>query len=196
MNAHCRVNRHASATALQLLARYNAWMNSKLYNAADQLSPQALREDRGAYFTSIFGTLNHIAVADIVWLKRFAEHPACNQLREALIDVPRPTALDQQVFDALAPLQALRGRLDGQISDWVAALTEPDLEQVLAYGNMKGVPAQRPYASLMLHFFNHQTHHRGQASTLLFQAGQDIGVTDLLALTADIDTPHNPRAAH
>jgi len=58
---------------------------------------------------------------------------------------------------------------------------------VLAYDNMKGVPAQRPYASLMLHFFNHQTHHRGQASTLLFQAGQDIGVTDLLALIADVE---------
>ena len=83
----------------------------------------------------------------------------------------------------------MRSRLDGHISDWVAALTEQDVEQHLAYSNMKGVPAQRPYASLMLHFFNHQTHHRGQASTLLFQAGQDVGVTDLLALIADSDGP-------
>ena len=96
-------------------------------------------------------------------------------------------ALDQLLFDTFAPLHALRIRLDGHISDWVTALTEADLEHVLAYGNMKGVPAQRPYASLMLHFFNHQTHHRGQASTLLHQAGQDIGVTDLLALIADVE---------
>ncbi|MGB4075432.1 DinB family protein [Pseudomonas sp.] len=173
----------------QLLARYNAWMNAKLYAAAGQLSAQALSEDRGAFFPSILATLNHIAVADIIWLKRFAEHPACAELRQAISDLQRPTALDQLLFDTLEPLHALRSRLDGHISDWVAALTEQDLEQVLAYGNMKGVPAQRPYASLMLHFFNHQTHHRGQTSALLHQAGQDIGVTDLLALIADIDVP-------
>ncbi|PJE44855.1 MAG: damage-inducible protein DinB [Pseudomonas sp.] len=171
----------------QLMARYNAWMNDKLYAAAGQLSPQALSEDRGAFFPSILATLNHIAVADIIWLKRFAEHPACAELREVISDLQRPAALDQLLFNTFAPLHALRGRLDRHISNWVAALTEQDLEHVLAYGNMKGVPAQRPYASLMLHFFNHQTHHRGQASTLLHQAGQDIGVTDLLALIADIE---------
>lgn len=173
----------------KLMARYNAWMNDKLYAAAGQLSPQALSEDRGAFFPSILATLNHIAVADIIWLKRFAEHPACAELREVISDLQRPAALDQLLFDTFAQLHALRSRLDGHISDWVAALTEADLEHVLAYGNMKGVPAQRPYASLMLHFFNHQTHHRGQASTLLHQAGQDIGVTDLLALIADVE-PH------
>lgn len=171
----------------QLMARYNTWMNDKLYAAAGQLSPQALSEDRGAFFPSILATLNHIAVGDIIWLKRFAKHPACAELREVISDLQRPAALDQLLFDTFAPLHALRSRLDGHISDWVAALTEVDLEHVLAYGNMKGVPAQRPYASLMLHFFNHQTHHRGQASTLLHQAGQDIGVTDLLALIADVE---------
>ena len=171
----------------QLLARYNAWMNDKLFAAAGQLSAQALSEDRGAFFPSILATLNHSAVADIIWLKRFAEHPACHELRGAISDLQRPTALDQLLFDSLAPLHALRSRLDGHISDWVSTLREPDLEHVLAYANMQGVPAQRPYASLMLHFFNHQTHHRGQASTLLHQAGQNIGVTDLLALIADVD---------
>lgn len=171
----------------QLIARYNVWINNKLYAAAGQLSPQALSENRGAFFPSILVTLNHIAVADIIWLKRFAEHPACTELRTAIGDLQRPAALDQLLFDTLAPLQELRKRLDGHICDWVAALSEADLEYVLAYSNMKGVPAQRTYAGLMLHFFNHQTHHRGQASTLLFQAGQDIGVSDLLALIADVE---------
>ncbi len=169
----------------QLLARYNAWMNDKVYAAAAQLSPEALALDRGAFFPSILATLNHIAAGDIVWLTRFAEHPGCTALRQALTIVPKPKALGQQLFDTLAPLQALRGELDGHISDWVAALSEPDLAYGLAYANMQGVASQRAYASLMLHFFNHQTHHRGQLSTLLFQAGQDVGVTDLLALIPD-----------
>lgn len=168
----------------QLLARYNAWMNDKVYGAAAQLSPEALVQDRGAFFRSILGTLNHIAVGDIVWLTRFAEHPSCTALRQALATLPTPAALNQHLFDHLAPLHGLRNQLDGHIRDWVAALTEQDLDHHLQYHNMQGVPAQRLYPSLMLHFFNHQTHHRGQASTLL-QAGQDIGVTDLLALIAD-----------
>ena len=172
-----------------LLARYNAWMNSTLYGVAERLSPAALTLDRGAYFSSILGTLNHLAVGDIIWLKRFAEHPACSDLRHALSDIEHPAALNASLFDTLGPLHALRTRLDQQISLWVEGLTEPDLEHVLAYRNMQGIPARRLYASLMLHFFNHQTHHRGQLSTLLLQAGQDIGVTDLLALIGDIDAP-------
>lgn len=101
--------------------------------------------------------------------------------------MPQPSALDELLFDTLAPLHALRRRLDEHISDWLSTLTEQDLVLALAYSNMKGTPALQPYASLMLHFFNHQTHHRGQLSTLLLQAGQDIGVTDLLALIADVE---------
>jgi len=76
----------------QLIARYNAWMNDKLYAAAGQLSPQTLSEDRGAFFPSILATLNHIALADIIWLKRFAEHPACAELRAAISDQRSATA--------------------------------------------------------------------------------------------------------
>ncbi|MGA4492667.1 DinB family protein [Vreelandella venusta] len=70
--------------------------------------------------------------------------------------------------------------LDQRIIDWVAELSDGDLDVVLSYRNSKGIPANKRYSSLVLHFFNHQTHHRGQVSTLLSQAGVDIGVTDLL----------------
>ncbi|EON91842.1 DinB family protein [Marinobacter lipolyticus SM19] len=165
----------------ELLATYNQWMNSKVYEAAGHLSATDLGKDRGAFFGSILGTLNHIFVADTIWLKRFATHPSClNSLRE-VADLQNPTSLDQMLFDDLGLLSEQRIWLDRQIINWIAELSEDDLEFVLSYHDIKGTPAKKRYSSLVLHFFNHQTHHRGQVSTLLSQVGVDIGVTDLLA---------------
>jgi len=62
---------------LALLADYNRWMNGQLYALAAPLGEVALREDRGAFFGSLFGTFSHILVADTIWLKRFSRHPGC-----------------------------------------------------------------------------------------------------------------------
>ncbi|HCC80525.1 MAG TPA: damage-inducible protein DinB, partial [Methylophaga sp.] len=125
----------------------------------------------------------HIAVADTIWLKRFATHasPSARTL-EVMVALPTPDRLDQILFDDLNGLKAHRQWLDTVIINWVAALTDDDLSTTLSYHNIKGVASKRRYSSLIVHFFNHQTHHRGQASTLFSQAGVDIGVTDLLAL--------------
>ena len=168
-----------------LLAAYNEWMNDRLYAAADKLSAAELAAERKAFFGSIIGTLNHIVVADTIWLKRFATHPARHAALQPVLALPAPTALNQVLFAELAPLREHRRMLDGVIKAWAAALTEDDLRHVLHYANTKGVPAQRRFSGLVAHFFNHQTHHRGQASTLLFQAGVDVGVTDLLMLVPD-----------
>ncbi|MBX3664994.1 MAG: DinB family protein [Burkholderiales bacterium] len=170
---------------LRLLAQYNAWMNTKVYDSAAKLPPQALNADRGAFFGSIIGTLNHLVVADTIWLKRFANHPARPAALEALRNTTMPAALNQILFPELPALRAHREGLDATINDWITGLTEADLEQVLRYANTKGVPAQKRFGTLLIHFFNHQTHHRGQLSTLLFQAGEDPGITDLLALIPD-----------
>lgn len=166
----------------ELLATYNQWMNSKVYEAASRLSEQELARDRGAFFGSILGTLNHLVVADTIWLKRFATHPSCLASLREVADLPSPTGLDQILFKDFASLAEHRGWLDQKIINWIAELSDGDLDFVLSYSNTKGVPANKRYSSLVLHFFNHQTHHRGQISTLLSQAGEDVGVTDLLAL--------------
>jgi uncharacterized damage-inducible protein DinB len=170
---------------LRLLAQYNAWMNARVYDVAAKLTVQDLAADRGAFFGSILGTLNHLVVADTIWLQRFATHPAQHPALEPLRKTAKPAALNQILFTELPALRAHRERLDATITEWVAALTEADIQHVLQYANMKGVPAKKHFGTLLVHFFNHQTHHRGQATTLLFQSGQDVGVTDLLALIPD-----------
>ncbi len=89
------------------------------------------------------------------------------------------------LFTDLQQLFSCRKMLDEIIKHWVTALTDEDLAYVLRYSDTKGVPAKKSFYSLVMNFFNHQTHHRGQATTLLSQAGVDVGVTDLLALIPD-----------
>jgi uncharacterized damage-inducible protein DinB len=165
-----------------LMAHYNRWMNERMYEAAASLDAATLSADRGAFFGSILGTLNHIAVADTIWLHRFARHEVGFTTLAALTDFPQPTSLTQPLASDLASLRAYRQLLDALIERWVAELTPAHLAGTISYSNMAGVPSSRSFGALLQHFFNHQTHHRGQASTLLFQAGVDVGVTDLLAL--------------
>ena len=164
-----------------LLATYNATMNTRLYAAAAALPKDALAADRGAFFGSIMGTLNHIVAGDTIWLRRFMGHAAGFSSLQAMADVPAPAGLAHIYSDDLDTLLEHRMRLDAIISALAAEVSDADLAQVLTYRNSRG-ECRKHFGSLLLHLFNHQTHHRGQASTLLSQAGVDIGVTDLLEL--------------
>jgi uncharacterized damage-inducible protein DinB len=162
-----------------LLAAYNASMNARLYAAAATLPRDALSADRGAFFGSILGTLNHIVAGDTIWLRRFMAHPSDFPALKPMAEIPAPTGLAHVYSDNLDALLAHRVRLDAVIGALAAEVSECDLAQHLPYRNSRG-DNRKHFGSLLLHFFNHQTHHRGQASTLLSQAGVDIGVTDLL----------------
>ena len=166
----------------QLMATYNRWMNQRVYEAASQLPAEEVIKDRNAFFGSLLQTLNHIAVGDTIWLHRFAQHLGAARLRTALGSFPQPTSLRQEMATSLSELQDYRRGLDEIIVQWAQTLTSKELQTSLVYRNMAGQVQSRNYAHLVQHFFNHQTHHRGQASTLLFQAGVDIGLTDLLAV--------------
>ncbi|MGI4720442.1 MAG: DinB family protein [Janthinobacterium lividum] len=170
-----------------LLAQYNDTMNRQLYAAAATLPPEEVRADRGAFFGSLLGTLNHLVVGDTIWLTRFAGHPSAFRALAPLRGEPAPASLTQPFGATLTELRAHRERLDGMISALAQELRPADLEQTLVYRNARGQAFHRHFGSLLLHLFNHQTHHRGQASTLLSQAGADIGVTDLLALLPELD---------
>ncbi|MEK1942296.1 MAG: DinB family protein [Pseudomonas sp.] len=169
----------SSCDHVVLMAAYNAAMNGKLYSAAASLPAAELMRDRQAFFGSIFGTLNHLLAGDIVWLKRFSEHPADFPALRAMASIAKPANLRDLLRKDLAELLELRLQLDSIISEWAGQVREPDLAHVLRYQNSQGIQQKR-FGPLTAHFFNHQTHHRGQTTTLLFQAGVDVGSTDLL----------------
>jgi uncharacterized damage-inducible protein DinB len=167
------------------MAAYNKWMNAKVYEAVMGLPEEEFIANRKAPFGSILGILNHLVVGDTIWLKRFATHPANYSALELVRSFPAPTSLDQLLFTDIQSLSKHRKLLDQVISEWAHSVTDHDLGHVLSYANTKGVVANKGFFSLVMHFFNHQTHHRGQVTTLLWQSGVDIGITDMVVLIPD-----------
>lgn len=152
----------------QLMADYNEWMNVKVYRACASLPDAALHEDRGAFFKSIYATLNHIAYADMAFLSRFTGQP------------PEVPTLGQDLFGGFDRLRAERERLDRTIRQWASTLSPEWLALPLTYvSKVDGRQRTVPRWVLATHLFNHQAHHRGQVTTLLSQGGIDIGSTDL-----------------
>src|SRR5690606_33206663 len=155
----------------RVMASYNRWMNERLYAVCAEMSDAERKRDRQAYFRSIHGTLNHLLLADKVWLGRFQQ--------EAF----NVTRLDAELHAGFAELRNERETTDSRIEAWAASLTEEALAGQLRYTSIVN-PEPRVYDLwvAVTHFFNHQTHHRGQLTTLLTQCGKDYGVTDLIGL--------------
>lgn len=165
---------------MQLMASYNQWMNQAIYKAVAELSHDDLVEDKGAFFGSVLGTLNHNLAADVIWLKRFADHFTELSSLDFVRTLERPAMLNTQLFDDLPLLQSQRFKLDQLIIAMINEVTGEMLSSALMYKNMKGIEYSQRFGFTLQHFFNHQTHHRGQITTLLFQMGIDVGATDLI----------------
>lgn len=150
---------------------YNRWMNDRLYGCCGKLSDAERKRDVGAFFKSIHGTLNHLLLGDRVWLGRFTGKPFAVK------------SLDQELYSDFAQLRSERNATDVAISDWSSSLSEADLAGELSYTSVVNPePRRLPLWLAVTHFFNHQTHHRGQLTTLLVQRGIDPGATDLMWL--------------
>ncbi len=170
---------------LAVLARYNRWMNQRIYAISATVPEAEIMRDRGAFFGSIFATLNHIMVADLLWLHRFARADESDRGLDPIRTMIEPTKLDQPLQGSLAELATQREVIDTTIQKWIAKLGEERLIASINYTNTRGVAFTRRLSFLLTHFFNHQTHHRGQATTLLNQAGVEVGVTDLALMLAE-----------
>jgi uncharacterized damage-inducible protein DinB len=177
-----------SSEWLAACARYNRWMNDKLYAVAATLSDETRKRDLGAFFKSIHGTFNHLLIADRVWLSRFKGTPAPDGFM-----APGIRALDQELCTDFDELRRERTLTDQELSSWVADLTQARLAAPLVFVR-RGQRIETPLWGTVAHVFNHQTHHRGQITTLLMQQGCDPGVTDLFAMLREEATKADTRS--
>jgi uncharacterized damage-inducible protein DinB len=139
-----------------MFGRYNAWANKRLYDAAAQLSLEQYRADRGAFFKSVHGTLNHLLATDRIWMQRFTGTGSA------------PDRLDAILFETLDELLPAREAEDRRIVDFVDGLDDVRLAGSIRYRRVSSPEVfEQPLAPALAHWFNHQTHHRGQVHTLL-----------------------------
>ncbi len=146
-----------------IFAHYNRWANERLYAALRTLPDADYRADRGAFFGSLHGTLNHLVVADRIWMRRFTGTG------------PVQTRLDEILFDDLDALETGRRAEDERIIAFVDGLGDDDIAGTFSYRTITNPQdITQPLAPALAHFFNHQTHHRGQAHCLVTEiAGND-----------------------
>ena len=153
----------------RMFADYNRWANRRLYAATAELSDAEFRENKGAFFGSLHGTLNHLLAADRIWMKRFTGEGEA------------PSRLDAILHDDLTSLTAARAAEDERIVAWVGSLDEARLRAHFTYSplTMPDKITQR-IGPTLTHVFNHQTHHRGQAHTILTALGRPSLTLDLV----------------
>jgi len=151
-----------------LMADYNAWMNARLYELCAGIDDAERRAERGAFFGSLHATLNHILCIDLMFMFRLTGDPES------------PPGLTTELHPDFAAMHTARLALDGRIRDWAETLTPDLLEKVTRFTSViDGKPRTVPLWTMVTQMFNHQTHHRGQASTLLSQMDHDVGTTDI-----------------
>lgn len=150
-------------------AGYNAWANRRLYDCAAALTDAEYRADRGAFFKSMHGTLNHLLATDRIWMKRFTG------------EGDAPDRLDAIVHEGFAELRAAREAEDRRIVAWIDGLDETRLAGVISY---RRVSSPEEFVQELMpaldHWFNHQTHHRGHAHMILTSLGKAAPELDLL----------------
>lgn len=162
---------------VHLMARYNQWQNNNLYGAADVLDEAARRMDRGAIFGSIHATLSHLMWGDTMWMSRFDGWPKPG------VGIPG----SGEWIDDWEELKSRRRVADQRILDWAGRVTGEALDADLSwYSGAMGREVSKPMALCVVHFFNHQTHHRGQVHAMLTAAGARPGDTDLFIMPDDL----------
>lgn len=159
----------------KMMALYNAWANTRLYEAAAAIDAEAYHAPRGAYFGSLHRTLNHILVGDRIWMRRFTG------------EGDAPTRLDAVLYDEIVRLRAAREQEDAQIVSFIEGLEEVVLGGLFTYRTITNpTDITQPLSPALAHFFNHQTHHRGQAHCLLTQITGDAPSLDLIVFQREM----------
>lgn len=154
---------------IRIMASYNAWANTRVYDAAAALPEADYRADRGAFFRSVHGTLNHLLVTDRVWMGRFTG------------ETPPPLALDAILFEDRAAIRAARETEDRRIVAFAAGLTPSDLESIIRFRRVSAPESyEQGLGAALVHLFNHQTHHRGQIHAVLTGLEAEAPELDLL----------------
>lgn len=152
-----------------MMAAYNRWANAALYDATAELDGEEFTRDVSAFFKSMVGTLNHLLVTDRIWMQRFTG------------EGDAPANLDAILYRGLPALRIAREVEDRRISEWIESLDESAFAGRFSYVTVTNprVISQR-LAPALVHLFNHQTHHRGQAHTILSLLGRQPPSFDLI----------------
>ena len=160
------------------LAAYNRWANARLYAAAMDLPDEAYRRSIGVFFGSLHGTLNHLLTTDRLWLRRLTG------------EGDHPDRLNAIIHENLVDLARARVHEDDRLEACISGYADADFDSLHVYRTLSGQPQEQRIADILLHLFNHQTHHRGHAHACCsILTGKEPPSLDLLGLQRGVQAP-------
>jgi uncharacterized damage-inducible protein DinB len=133
----------------------NAWANHRLLTACENLSQQAFEARQTGFFPSLQLTLNHIHVIDLFYV---------DALEGGWLG---PKAWENEVpCPSVAELKPAQAAVDRRLIAICDALTPELLDGTVRVNRDTQVQTERR-DRLLMHLFQHQIHHRGQAHAML-----------------------------
>ncbi len=153
---------------LTMMAQHNKWANALISEAISEISEDDYLKERGSFFGSIHGTLNHLLLVDRLWLGRMIDKPYPADRLDLIVAENRDTYIKERAAE------------DDILIDFVASLSPNDLEGEISYSSLIGFSATDKRRTILAHMFNHATHHRGQAHDQLAQVPMDPPPLDLM----------------
>jgi len=165
---------------IKLMAHYNETANKEMNKYISQINLTQWNTEFKGHFPSIFKLCNHIYIGDYNWLKRFGTLQDFQFIKDGFFS--KEIAFTMDVFQDPKEYIAKREFLDKMISKLVTELTDKDLEGHLKYIDSRGTEHNRIFGGLIIHMFNHQTHHRGMISIYLEMLGIDNDYSNLFYL--------------
>jgi uncharacterized damage-inducible protein DinB len=158
-------------------------MNSKIYYVLADEYPDGMINSHKKSIDSVVKMLNHLIIIDIIWLKRFAIHPANYSALAPILSAPTPDDPDQIITQNILDLAEQRVLIDKVISEWAHSINRTDLDYLLCYKSAKGAITHNKFFTLIMYFFNYQTYIRGKILDLLSVANLDVGATELIVIS-------------
>ena len=166
----------------QALAKYNGSVNQSVLELLEPLKKDQVMMKTKAFYPSIFETLLHILIADLNWLKRyrdtFKENKALGSSKLLSLE---EKYLRTEFESDYRKLFQYRKDVDEMIIRFINELGENQLNSIIRYKSYKGEAMEKESWKTILHWFNHQTHHRGQVSVLLDLIGIDHDYSSLVS---------------
>ena len=169
-----------------LLAKYNRWMNQSIYKTCLAMGQDSVDKNQHSFFSSISKTLNHLLLGDLVWLYRCSGDKGVMRFVDGDGHDFKITSLNQVIFSKLEELWEKRKSVDNEIVKYIENLSSDRVNELVEYRSTDGGLHSKELRTILTHWFNHQTHHRGQITALIHQQGYEFGTTDLILIENEL----------
>jgi uncharacterized damage-inducible protein DinB len=164
----------------KIFSEYNKKANNEMNAIIRTLEPDQWNQEFGGYFNSIKSLCNHVYICDFNWLKRFSKLREFQYIKHGFF--AREMKFGSIILKTVTEYETKRNEFDDHIDLFVHEINPRDLDEVLTYTDSHGREYKRLFSGLVLHMFNHQTHHRGMISIYLEELGKSNDFSNLMNL--------------